>query len=185
MNASSHPESFEIEIDRLKLAKFWQKQWGLLAGMPFLGLGALFSLGVYLGPENRQDFDSTMGVVLASAIGISIGLAIGALLLAVVYFLFIQPSAKREAKALQVSVEGPFFRIKTGSKHIRDRKLHFKSIIDYTYYQDPMMKECEIGGIALTTMAGGQNSTIRIQGIKNALEIRDLLSEIDSHRENL
>ncbi len=182
--SDSYPESFTIEIEREKLCRYLRRLWVLLPCVLFIWLGAMFGLAWTLGDEPRKEFDSVMDVVIAFCLGPGLGVAIGVMLVVSTYFLFIHRAAKRYAESWQVSVEGPFLRIKEGVSSIQDRKLHFRAIIDYTYFQDSAMRKCGIEGIELTTMAGGQNSTIRIKGIKNALEVRDMLSEIDRQREN-
>ena len=183
--SDSYTESFEIEIEREKLCRYWRRQWTFMAMMPCLGLGGFFGLAFSLGgPKDRQNFEFVMEVVIAVATGLGIGLATGIFVLALIYFVFLHRTAKKEADAIHVSVEGAYLRIREGVSSIKDRKLHFRAIIDYAYFQDSLMRECEIGGIELNTIGRGQDATVRLRGVKNALEVRDMLSEIDRQREN-
>lgn len=178
----SYPESFEIEIEHEKLYRYWRRMWTLGASMPCLGFGVFVGFAAAVPPKGRNDFESAMHVVTTVASGAVLGLAAGTIVLLLIHALFIRRFARREADALFVAVEGPFLRVKEGVSCIRDRKLHFRAIIDYAYYQDSHMRECKIGGLELNTISGG---TIRLRGIKDALEVRDLLSKIDAQRENL
>ena len=182
--SDSYAESFEIEIEREKLCRYYRRIWTVFPCMPAVGLGAMFGMAWSMGGKNDRHFESVSEVIIAVVLGLGVGISIGLLIVGIIYLLFIARAAKKAANALQVTVEGPFFRIREGVSNIRDRKLHFRAIIDYGYFQDSMMRDCGIGGLMLTTIAGGQNSTIRIHGIKNALEVRDMLSEIDRQREN-
>ena len=85
----------------------------------------------------------------------------------------------RRADQFKVSVEGAFLRIIDLKS---DRKIHFRQIVDYQIKD--RNASSNIGLLSMMTTAGGQqNSTIVIPAIKNALETRDPLAEVDAQRE--
>lgn len=182
--SDSYPESFSIEIERVKLCRYWRRLWTYSASMPcsIVGLFGGFAIGM---PPKRRDFESVMDVVTTAGWSLAISVVLMATLLGLVYVFFIRRIAKREADALYVAVEGPFLRIKEGVTNVKDRKLHFRAIVDYVYFQDSNMRKCGIEGLQLNTIGSGLDATIRIRGIKNALEVRDMLSMIDAQRENV
>ena len=65
-----------------------------------------------------------------------------------------------------------------------DRKLHFRSIVDYATTQDSLMRRFGIHALQMATTAGGQNTNLIIPGVKDCLRVRDLLADIDRQREN-
>lgn len=178
------PHSFDIEIDAENLTRYYRQQWGLMAFFPTFGLGAFFGFAFGLGRPEDREFESVSEILLSVGLGITVGICIGGFIWAVLYFFLIKRNAATQAKSLQVTVEGPFLRIRKGRNSIRDRKLHFKAIIDYCYFQDSMMQSCGIHGITLSTMAGGRSSDISIHGVKDAIRVRDMLCEVDRLRED-
>jgi membrane protein YdbS with pleckstrin-like domain len=100
-----------------------------------------------------------------------------------IYIFHIRKHSKRYADALAVSVEGSFLRIRENVGRLVDRKIHFRSIVDYSNIQSPMMNRYGIQSLKMNTTSGGQNSTIKIEGIENCLKVRDILSDIDQQRE--
>lgn len=181
--SDTYPESFTIEIEREKLCRYWRWYWLLQFGGVCAFLGSMFGMAWATSPRRRDEIQSMADVAIALGTGIGVGLVCALLFVGVVYVLIIHRQAKRYVESLEVSVDGPFLRIKQGVWMVRDRKLHFKAIVGYSYFQEPMMRQCAIGGIMLTTTAGGQQSVIRIPGVKDALAVRDMLSEIDRSRE--
>lgn len=150
----------------------------------FAFLGLMFGLERG-GTQTNKNFADSVGATFTNysvnaAVGITIGLAIGFSIYLMLYHLPI----KKRADAVQLSVDGPFLRFREGFLFKRDRRLHFRSIVDYAYYEGPLMRYCGIAGISMNTMSGGQNCTIQIPAVKDAEKVRDLLSEIDRQRED-
>ncbi|RYD45470.1 MAG: hypothetical protein EOP83_30905 [Verrucomicrobiaceae bacterium] len=102
----------------------------------------------------------------------------------VVYLLFHHRQSRRHAETLEVSVEGSYLRIRHGGRSTSDRKIHFRSIVDYDARQSSFMRLFGIHSLFMNTSGGGPGSVIVIPGIKDCLQVRDMLSEIDSLREN-
>ena len=182
--SDSYPESFTIEIEREKLCRYWRWYWLLQLGGVCAFLGSMLGMAWATGPERRDEIESMADVAVALAAGIGTGLVSALLVVGIVYVLFIHRQTKRFVESIEVSVEGPFLRMRQGRLVIRDRKLHFKAIVDYSYIQEPLMRVCGLSGMLLTTTAGGQHSAIRLKGVKDALAVRDMLSEVDRLRED-
>lgn len=181
---SQLPESFEIEIDRGSLEKYYRRQWGQLTYALPCAFGSLIGMMFGIGTPDDRQLASTSEVVTSIIIGVGSGIVIGCLFASVMYFTFVRKNARKEAMSLQLFVEGPFLRIKQGTSSFQDRKLHFKSIIGYAFFQDSMMQACDLEGIRLTTQGGGRNSSVDIHGVKDAIRVRDMLCEIDRLRED-
>ena len=146
-------------------------------------LGALFGFTVVSERLDSYDFSSVWGVLGILFAGIGGGIFVFLAISAVIYFLFFYKKAALTAANLRVIVEGPFFRIINKERSRTDRKLHFRSIVDYTTFESPLMKRYGLMELQMTT-TGGYQALIRILGIKNCSDVRDKLSETDALREN-
>ena len=179
-----HPANFEIEIDRERLRKYLRAKW-LLLWLALLGFfGALFGLAAASGRINQANMMSSNQIAVLLVKGPAVGLAVGAGAAGLCYLLFSHRLAGRIASSLGVSVEGPFIRIRQSAESRTDRKLHFRSIVDYSCVQGRLRCLLGIESLHLTTSAGGQHSFLVIHAVKDCLRVRDLLAEIDSLREN-
>jgi membrane protein YdbS with pleckstrin-like domain len=176
----SYPESFPIEIEREKLCRYWRIEALLM--LLFFGafFGTQFGIVSATSRHAAMELDSWTTVPLRMGIGLLIGSAIAV----VIYGIVGHYSSRLRVNRLEISVEKQYFRISEGVFIRSDRKLHFRSIVDYSCFSGPLMRFCGIEGLMLTTTAGGRYSTIRLKGVENALEVRDMLSLIDAHREN-
>ena len=179
-----YPHDIEIEIDRAGLCRYLRLQAilvlsGLLSLPGFMCGGLIATAG-----NNRVNINNLADHFGRFFIGTGLGVLAGVLLAFIVYLIRHHFSSKKIAAALHVSVEGQFLRVTEGFLHRRDRKLHFRAIVDYTCYQGPLMRYCGITGIAMTTTAGGQGALLNVLAVQDATKIRDLLSEIDRLRED-
>jgi hypothetical protein len=120
-----------------------------------------------------------MGVVACIAAGVLIALIVAVL----GYFVFSHRSADRRATTLELTVEGPFLRLRQHTAVLSDRKLHFRSIVDYAVNQDWLMRCFGVFSLQMATCAGGTNATLIVPGVKDSLKARDLLADIDRMRE--
>jgi hypothetical protein len=193
--SDSYPASFVIEIDRERLTKYFRVRSLLLWGIVLSFLGGLLGGPAFL-PERgaRLPFrEAVLNLVRSFAEGVGLGLVLALL----IYAIFCHRRAARRAAYLEVTVEGPFLRVRQQTHKLNnatasptvyrissDRKLHFRSIIDYTVTQDFLMRYCEIYALEMTTPAAGLASFLVIPGVKDCLKVRDMLSEIDRVREN-
>ncbi len=191
----SYPASFVIEIDREALTKYFRLQSliGWVTALLFFGGAFGFLRAVPVADKHVSVREAT----LTFAGGIGKGVGLGLLLALVIYALFLHRRAARRAAYLELAVEGPFLRVRqqtysrnniqqspTFTHGTSDRKLHFRSIIDYTVTQNFLMRRCGIHALEMTTPAAGLASILVIPGVKDCLKVRDTLSEIDRLREN-
>jgi membrane protein YdbS with pleckstrin-like domain len=179
-----YPQNFPIEIEHDKLCRYLRTAHLIGWGSLLVVFASMIGIMAHTGEHNRANINSMSDVWREFFLGLGIGAASGVILALIVYvplhFLI-----KKEADGLCVSVEGQFLHIVQGRSFRRDRKIHFRAIVDYACFQGPLMRRCGITGIMMHTMAGSQGAVIRILAVKDAERIRDVLSDVDRLRENL
>ncbi len=183
--SDSYPENLSFEIDRVALRKYLRAQWLLLWLYPLAFLGVLFGFVLFSNQLEKGRLAS--GEILAAAVfSIGGGLAVGASLGLAGHFIFTYRSSRRFADTVELSVEGPFLRLRHQSKRRMDRKLHFRSIVDFVCAEDSLMRRYGIQSLQLTTTSGGPHGHggLVINGLKDCLKVRDILAEIDRQREH-
>lgn len=181
-----YPEDISIAIDSENLTRYRQQQVLTIMFMPFGGIGGVLGLSL-MNPDGYRYAETTRQIIETTIFGLiwgALGLVCGIFVAVAFYYLLLHKHVQRDAEAWAVTVEGPFLRIKRGYSNIIDRKLHFRAIVDYSYMQTNWMRICGIEAIVLNTMAGGIAHSIQIDAVKDALQVRDMPSEIDSQREN-
>ena len=180
---ASYPETFEVEIDRDRLRAYlrarWLISWFCTLGFFCLMFGAMGVSGMIERHPRMPGRDTALFV--ASVLGLSTLLAVALSLAA--YFLLSHARAARHAATLRLDVEGSYLRIRQVAGGLRDRKLHFRSLVDYTTVEGPLMHRFGIAILQITTTAGGPASIINIPGVRDCLRVRDMLAEIDAQRE--
>jgi hypothetical protein len=181
--ANPHPANLNIEIDRVRLRRYLRAKSFLSWVAPLSFFGGLFGFA-----SVGKSFDKgglspgeILGIV---SVRISVGVCIALLLASLCYFVFSHRAANRRSAALEVTVEGAFLRIREDDLVVSDRKLHFRSIVDYSTYEDFLMRYFGVSSLRMATTAGGHQGWLMIPGVKDCLRVRDLLAEIDSQREN-
>lgn len=181
--SATYPDVLHIEIDRDSLRNYLRAKW-LLSWVCCLGFfGGMFGLAGAGAAIERGSHSWQAGVMLfAKSLGIGLGST--TLLALILYFILSHRLAARLAASLEISVEGAFLRIRQHTGVMSDRKLHFRSIVDYATTQGSLMRRFGIHALQMSTTAGGQNTHLIIPGVKDCLRIRDLLADIDSQREN-
>ena len=182
-SADPYPSHLSIGIDQARLCTFLRVCSLVVWIMPLSFFGAFF--GLCLGADKVEGKGLPLGEVLVSmASGLGKGLGIAVLIGLTVHLLFRHRQARRYAETLEVSVEGSYLRIRHGGSSTSDRKIHFRSIVDYDARQSWLMNLIGIQSLHMNTNGGGPGSVIVVAGIKDCLQVRDMLSEIDSLREN-
>jgi hypothetical protein len=175
----THPKFFEIPLNRPALRGFLRAQ-GFLLFSVFPGC-----MGFLIGASRAEDqsriekVESLPAILYGSLVGFSYLFLAGTAL----YFLFRHFWASRLAATLDVSVDGPYLCIKSNAFFLSDRKIHFRSIVDYTVVQGGLMRVFGLLALRLSTTIGGPNSSITIYGVRDAVRIRDILIEVDRLRE--
>ncbi len=175
----NHPEKLEFEIDREGLRR------SLRAGF-LIAWGVLFGFSMFLGGmvalSNGQDAGIALGLKILAywTAGTVVVIFAG-------YFMFTRRTLNRAVQAISMKVDGPYLLVQTyvvPSRSWHDRKLHFKSIVDYGIIEDSNMRRYGIKALKLTTLAGGMSSDVIVPAVRNCQQVRDLLSAIDLAREN-
>lgn len=178
-----YPSTLNIEIDRDRLRKYLRVKWLWMWTYPLSFFGILFGFAACAGALD-DGITSRSDALLLVARCIATGIGISALIALVCYLIFSHRIASRLAASLEVSVEDAFLRVREHARVMFDRKLHFRSIVDYAVTQDSLMRYFGIHSLVMTTTAGGQNTNLIIPGVKDCLQVRDLLADIDRQREN-
>ena len=183
--SDAYPANFEIEIDREPLTRYLRAQhrtaWvflmlfvgvcaGLISASKYLETHAALPLTANCWPAGWRCLCYVIGFQLVGLLG---------------YVLSVR-TVKTYVDRLLLAVEGPFLRIRKRVGGVeRDRKFHFRLLLVYSTKQDARMKKLGISTLVITTSAGAEmNRTIEVSGVKDCLKVRDMLSEIDSQREN-
>ena len=177
------PKNITIDIDRDRLRTYLRAKWFLSWLGSLAGLGALLGFMAVLSFYEKRAFGGFPELcgLLIRAGAVLLGSLVVACLL---YFLLSHWLAAQVAGGLQVSVEGPFLRIRQHRLHRMDRKVHFRAIIDYTIVEGALMRRFGIMALRMTTAAPPIHGIPEIAGIKDCPRVRDMLAEIDSLREN-
>ena len=180
----SYPYTIEFDIDRDALRRYLRVKWFISWVAGFAFFGGTIGFSTVTRRLDNHDFHGVQELLTLLATGIGRGL-VGSLILATVfYFLLSHGLASVTAASLRVTVEGAFLRI-IQHGHVRlDRKVHFRSIVDYTTLEGGLMRRFGIMALHMTTIGGGNQTGLQILGIRGCPDARDKLAEIDALREN-
>ena len=181
----SYPKIINFEFNRAQLGRYMNRTGLYTISFPFLLFGLLFGFAHVIGAATDLHFESEDGLYLFLIGRMGVCFTVVIMVIFCFYALVIRRHSRRYAASLDVSVEGSFLRIREYSKGMVDRKIHFRSIVDYSNIQSRMMTRYGIEALKMNTTSGGQNSGITILGIKDCLKMRDILSEIDQLRERI
>lgn len=178
-----YPSTLNFEIDRQQLRNYLCVKWLCAWVLPLSFLGALFGLAS-MEKALDEGVGSRIDIILLIARCVASGMGISLIISLLGYFVFSHRMACRLAASLEVSVEGAFLRVRQHAGLLSDRKLHFRSIVDYAAIQDVLMRYFGIHALQMTTTAGGgTRSCVLIPGVKDCLKVRDVLADIDRLRE--
>ena len=179
--ADRHPHSIRFDFDRENLRRYLRIKWALAWMLTLGGLGAFFStirIGDALERAGTLTADNAATCLRFLATGTGAGFLLGA----VCYLGFSHFRAGRLAATLSLEVEGAFLRISQGGLFKSDRKLHFRSIIDYSVVEGPLRRRFGLRTLVMT-IPGGPAGMISIGGLHDCDAVRDMLAEIDAARE--
>lgn len=178
------PANIEFEIDRARLMRYWRIQGfvgccgpaTLLISIMFTPFFSLLFLGVRQAPPGPLALWRSVAFVVATLSGFLAG--------SLLYFIMAHYPAKWAATNLRLTVEGPYLRIVSGAIFVTDRRIHFRSISDYSTHDGPLLKRLGMKALSFRVIGGAQATSSTIPGIIDAVKARDLLCEIDAAREN-
>lgn len=180
-----YPANFEIEIDRVRLTSYLRSQHRKVWFLVMLVFGVL--VGSLSGAKYYENHATLPLTTVLWAVGWRFAaILIACQLLGVIGYLLSARTISAYVNDLMLSVEGPFIRVRKNVGGVQqDRRVHFRLILIYSTKQDAQMKKLGISTLVMTTAAGAEAvGAITVPGVKDCLKVRDLLSEIDSHREN-
>lgn len=150
-------------------------------------LGALGSLFGFIAAGKKLE-SSRLDVptkIIAAARATGIGFGCGALIGAFCYLTLTHARSATEARTASLRVDGPFVRLKTGGFTHTDRKVHFRSIIDYSIIDGPLRRRFGLQTLQMTVPAGVPNGLIQLTGLRDCERVRDELAALDAAREHL
>lgn len=147
-------------------------------------LSLFFSIVAFSGSFKRSpiyQFDDVwQRLVTYLATGIPIGCCIGVLM----YLLTTHFYAKWAAQNLRLIVEGPYLRLVSGGIFVSDRRMHFRTISDYTTHAGPLLRRLAMKTLSFSATGSRNSLPTRIAGLVDPDKVRDALCEIDAAREN-
>jgi hypothetical protein len=182
--SDSYPDTIEFEIDRDALRRYLRFKWFLswLAGLAFIG--GMMGLMTVADRLDTHDYGGMLEFLMLLARGVGSGVIGSAILSTILYFLLSHRLAAVTSGSLRVVVEGAFLRI-IRHGHVRmDRKLHFRSIVDYTTLESALMRYFGVMALQMTTTGGSNQGGLQIIGLQKCADVRDKLAEIDALRES-
>jgi len=179
-----YPDTIELDIDRDALRSYLRTRWFIswVAGLGFIG-GTLGFLTVTSRLDN-YDYNGIQEFLSLLVMGVCGWLLVSLVLSTILYFLLSHRHAAIVATTLRVIVEGGFLRIISHDPARMDRKIHFRSIVDYTIFEDALMRRFGIKALQMTTTGGGNQASLQILGLRECQDARDKLASIDALREN-
>lgn len=191
MNPPSDPRPAEITytFDHNRLRRYLRLK-GLLGWVGALGL-----LGGFFGFIAAADTLDRHGIPLGeklrtAAVRTGVGLAGGTAFGAFCYLVLTHRRSAAEASAVSLRVEGPFVRVTSGGITRIDRKLHFRSIIDYSLVDGPLRRRLGLKTLVMTVPVGAPNvgapgGLVLLTGLRDCERVRDELAALDAAREHL
>jgi hypothetical protein len=178
-----YPAVLRIEIDRQRLKSYfladWLMSWTLPVSLLFVFIGALLGMT----PEAQAfalNVPAIIKGVIAVTAGALIGFATGFVFTFIPYVIFRYRRDVNVSKTLELSVEGSFLRLRVKEGGWSDRKLHFRSIVDYAVFESSLMRKLRIQCLVMRTTGG---YSLMVPGVVDCFAVRDKLSEIDRLRE--
>ncbi len=189
-NYDTLPESFPIEIDRERLRRFLRLHcligWMVITGFFgfFAGIG---TIGDAIKANELREKEGRQAVILSHATilrHLANGMAMGGSIGLVFYLCMGQWTSAAYARNIRLSVEGAFLRVQSGVFLRQDRKIHFRSIHDYAVVETYFSRLTGVQVLRMNVSGSMQRPWLHIAGIKDCLEVRDMLAEVDARREN-
>lgn len=181
--SDKYPEQIEFEIDRPRVRRYLR----LLGFGSYLGgttvVSLFFSFAAFTGSFQHQpivQFDEIVHRLAAYfATGLAIGCAIGLLL----YFVTTHFIADWAAQNLRLIVEGPYLRLVSGGVFVSDRRIHFRTVNDYSTHAGPLLRRLGMKSLSFR-VEGNSRLLTTVAGLVDPDDVRDALCEIDAAREN-
>jgi membrane protein YdbS with pleckstrin-like domain len=182
--ADKFPEQVEFEIDRPRLVRYLRACGFAVCVGGMIPVSLFFSLAAFSGSFQHRppvEFDEILPrLATYLATGVSIGCCVGVLL----YFITAHFPARWAAQNVRLIVEGPYLRLVSGAIFVSDRRMHFRTISDYSTHSGPLLWRFGMKTLSFSTTSGRNGLPTRIAGLVDPDKVRDALCEIDAAREN-
>jgi membrane protein YdbS with pleckstrin-like domain len=177
-----HPRQIAFEFDREKLRRYLRLR-GLTLWI--IGLGGIGSfIGFCTAMDMLQRAHAAFPDKLPEALIHFASLGGGGLVLGLAcYLVFSHRQAESHARSISLEVDGPFLRIREGGLFKTDRKIHFRSVVDYSLVEGPILRRCGLKTLRMAVPVGAPTGLIQVTGLLNCETVRDQLAEIDALRE--
>ena len=183
------PEEIHYPFDHDLLRHYLRLKGALLWIGVLLCLGAFFgftSVGRLVENPNIPAAAKLANALRNTATGAGCGAALGGLC----YLVLTHFRADRESRAASLHVEGPFVRVTLGGFARVDRKLHFRSIIDYSLVEGPLRRRLGLKTLVMSVPAGppvlgAPAGSVLLTGLRDPDHVRDELAALDAAREHL
>lgn len=180
-----YPTEIDFEIDRKQLLRYWRMQAVLGcsgATLPFAVLIAMAFFKSHL--ESHRDL-SVGSLTVWFILYVVVGTAAGLLVACLIYLLMCHLPAQRASQNLRLMVEGPYLRFVSGGYFVTDRRIHFRSVSDYSTHEGPLLRKLGMKSLSFRIAGSGQMPLLHhVVGLVNPDDVRDQLCEIDAAREN-
>ena len=158
----THPDKIEFEIDREGLRRS-------LRANSLTAWKALFGFSMFMGGMVELSYGQNAGMP-AGLKFFACWVACTVAIISVGYFTLTRRTLIRAVDATHLKVDGSYLLVQTydvASRSWHDRKLHFKSIVDYGIFENSNMRRYGVKALKLTTMAGGLSSDVIIPAVRN------------------
>lgn len=182
MKTDPHPSQIAFEFDRENLRRYLRLR-GLTLWI--IGLGGLGSfIGFCTAMDMLQRANTAFPDKLPAALTHFARFGAGGIILGLIcYLLFSHRQAVTQAGSISLEVDGAFLRIREGGLFKTDRKIHFRSVVDYSLVEGPLLRRFGLKTLRMTVPVGAPAGLVQINGLRNCEAVRDQLAEIDALRE--
>lgn len=177
------PARVQFEIDHQAVTRVQR----LEVWLALCVIGMFF--GAMVGMASQEVKDSVAAEMTPSQLwskllfGAGCGTAAGLLFMSLIYLLLFHCIIRRRSERLSLRVDGPFLCVTEMKFQRTNRKIHFRSIVDYAIVDGPLLRFAGIRALRMNTLGGGVASSILVPGVKDCERVRDMLAEIDAARE--
>ena len=182
MKPDPHPQQITFDFDREALRRYLRLR-GLTLWI--IGLGGLGSfIGFCTAMDMLQRANTAFPEKLPDALTHFVRLGAGGIVLGLLcYLICSHRQAVSHARSISLEVDGAFVRVREGGLFKTDRKIHFRSVVDYSLVEGPILRRCGLKTLRMSVPVGAPAGLIQITGLRDCDAVRDQLAEIDALRE--
>ena len=183
MKSDPHPRQITFEFDREKLRRYLRLRALALWSLGLGGLGSF--IGFCTAMDMLQRANTAFPEKLPAALTHFVRFGAGGLALGLLcYLICSHRQAVSHARSISLEVDDAFLRIREGGLFKSDRKIHFRSVVDYSLVEGPILRRFGLKTLRMTVPVGAPAGLVQITGLRDCEAVRDQLAEIDAMREN-